>query len=55
MAEKKPLVNYNGTLEEIRTGDTVPDEVISMSRNIDGGAPDSVYLPIQIVDGGEEI
>ena len=26
--------------------------VTSYNRNIDGGAPDSIYLPIQNVDGG---
>jgi len=48
--EKRPIVDYDGSQEELREGDTVPSD--TYSQNIDGGSAASIYLADQSIDGG---
>jgi hypothetical protein len=45
-------VTFSSTGVDPGTGEVTVNVVGIASKNLDGGSPESVYLPIQIVDGG---
>lgn len=55
MAERRPIVIINGELYQLPIGDTLPGGGSggSTDKNVDGGSASSVYLPTQVVDGGD--
>lgn len=52
MTERRPLVNIDGEIVVLPTGDTLPGGG-GGDKNVDGGNASAVYLPSQVIDGGD--
>lgn len=54
MAERRPLVILDdNNVAVLPAGDTLPGGGGGGDRNVDGGNAASIYLPSQVVDGGD--
>lgn len=56
MAEVRPLILEGGELRQVRDGDMLVGFTQTTSAdlwiNLDGGAPDSIYEGLPVLDGG---